>query len=35
VPIPLVGRLAEAFIIKQNENEMDVLLANLKAKMEA
>ena len=35
VPIPLLGKLAEAFIIKQNENEMDVLLANLKARMEA
>ena len=35
VPIPLLGRLAEAFIIKQNENEMDVMLANLKARLEA
>ena len=35
VPIPLLGRLAEAFIIKQNENEMNVLLANLKARLEA
>jgi uncharacterized membrane protein len=35
VPIPLLGKLAEAVIIKLNENEMDVLLANLKARMEA
>ncbi len=35
VPVPLLGKLAEAFIIKQNENEMDVLFANLKARMEA
>jgi uncharacterized membrane protein len=35
VPIPLVGKLAEAFIIKQNENEMNMMLANLKARMEA
>jgi uncharacterized membrane protein len=35
VPVPLLGKLAEAFIIKQNEHESDVLLANLKARMEA
>jgi uncharacterized membrane protein len=35
VPIPLLGRLAESFIVRQNENEMDVLLANLKDRMEA
>ena len=35
VPIPLLGKLAEALIIKQNEREFDSLLANLKAKMEA
>jgi uncharacterized membrane protein len=34
VPVPLLGRLAEAFIIKQNEHEADVMLANLKARME-
>ena len=34
VPIPLLGKLAEAFIIKQNEHEADVMLANLKARME-
>ena len=34
VPIPLLGKLAEAFIVKQNENEAEVILANLKARME-
>ena len=34
VPLLLLGYLAEAFIIKQNKNEMKVLLANLKARME-
>ena len=34
VPIPLLGKLAEAFIVKQNEHEADVMLANLKARME-
>jgi uncharacterized membrane protein len=35
VPIPLLGKLAEAFIVKQNENEVETLLSNLKARMEA
>ena len=35
VPIPLLGRLADTFIVKQNEREVDLLLANLKARMEA
>jgi hypothetical protein len=35
VPIPVLGRLAEAPVVKVNEREMDWLLANLKAKMEA
>jgi uncharacterized membrane protein len=34
VPIPLLGKLAEAFIVKQNEREADVMLANLKSRME-
>jgi hypothetical protein len=34
VPIPLLGKLAEAFIRRLNENEMDVVLSNLKARME-
>ena len=35
VPVPLLGKLAETFIIKQNEQEADTLLSNLKARMEA
>lgn len=34
VPVPLLGKLAEAFIVKQNEHEADVMLANLKDRME-
>jgi uncharacterized protein YndB with AHSA1/START domain len=35
VPIPLLGKLAESFIVRQNENEIKVLMANLKDRMEA
>lgn len=35
VPVPLLGRLAEAFIAKQNQGEGELLVANLKARMEA
>ncbi len=35
VPVPLLGRLAEAAIVKVNEHEAETLLANLKARMEA
>ena len=34
IPVPLLGKLVEAFIVKQNEHEADVMLANLKARME-
>ena len=34
IPVPLLGKLAEAFIAKQNEREAEVMLANLKARME-
>ena len=34
VPIPLLGKLAESIIVKMNENEQEVILANLKAMME-
>lgn len=34
VPIPLVGKLAETFIAKENEHEAEALLANLKSRME-
>ena len=35
VPIPVLGKLAEAVIVKMNEHEGDLILANLKARMEA
>jgi uncharacterized membrane protein len=35
VPIPLLGKLAEAFIVKANEGETELMLANLKTRMEA
>ena len=35
VPIPVLGKLAEAVIVKMNEHEGDLLLDNLKARMEA
>jgi uncharacterized protein YndB with AHSA1/START domain len=35
MPVPLLGKLAEAAIVKLNEHEAETLLANLKAKMEA
>ena len=35
VPVPVLGKLAEAFIVRQQEREFDLLLANLKDKMEA
>lgn len=34
VPVPVIGKLAERLIIKQNEREAETLLANLKAVME-
>jgi uncharacterized membrane protein len=34
VPVPLLGRLAEPFIVRQNQHEAELLLANLKARME-
>ena len=35
VPIPVLGKLAEAVIVKLNEHDADAVLANLKARMEA
>lgn len=34
VPVPVLGKLAESIIVKQNEQEATVLLDNLKSKME-
>jgi uncharacterized membrane protein len=35
IPGSLLGKAAEPFIVKVNENESETILANLKAKMEA
>ena len=35
VPIPVLGKLAESLIVKQNEREAETLLANLKDRVEA
>jgi uncharacterized membrane protein len=35
VPVPLLGKLAEAFIVKQNEKEAELILENLKSRMES
>jgi uncharacterized membrane protein len=35
VPIPVLGKLAEALVLKQNEREADLAMANIKARMEA
>jgi uncharacterized protein YndB with AHSA1/START domain len=35
IPVPLLGKMAEAFIVKMNENESATILANLKARLEA
>lgn len=35
IPVPLLGKMAEAFIVKVNENESETILANLKARLEA
>jgi uncharacterized membrane protein len=34
VPVPLVGKIAEAVLAKQNEHEANLMLENLKNKME-
>ena len=34
VPIPVLGKIAEALVLKQNIREADLALANIKAKME-
>ena len=35
IPIPVLGKLAEAIVVKMNEHEGELLLANLKARIEA
>ena len=34
VPMPVLGKLAEAVILKQNEHELEILLDNLKNRLE-
>ena len=34
VPVPVLGKLAEAIIVKMNEHEGEIILANLKTRME-
>ena len=34
IPIPVLGKVAEAVVVKLNENEADVFMANLKARLE-
>ena len=34
IPIPVIGKLAEAVIVKMNEHEVGTVLANLKARIE-
>jgi len=35
IPMPVLGKLAEKIVLKQNEREADLALSNIKAKMEA
>jgi len=35
IPIPVLGKLAEKIVIKMNEHEGDVIMANLKSRMES
>jgi uncharacterized membrane protein len=35
VPIPVLGKLAEALVLKQNEREANLAMVNIKARMEA
>ncbi len=34
VPVPVLGKLAEALVRKQNERELDLAMVNIKARME-
>jgi uncharacterized protein YndB with AHSA1/START domain len=35
VPVPVLGKLAEALVLKQNEREANLAMANIKARLEA
>ena len=34
IPTPVIGKIAETIVLKQNEREADLALTNIKAKME-
>jgi len=34
IPVPVLGKLAEALVLRQNEREADLALANIKDRME-
>ncbi len=34
VPVPVLGRLAEALVVRQNERELETTLANIKERVE-
>ena len=34
VPVPVLGRMAEALVVRMNEQEGELVLASLKARME-
>ena len=35
IPIPVLGKLAETFVLAMNEHEAEATLANLKARLES
>ena len=34
IPIPVLGKIAEAFVLRQNEREADLAMANIKGRLE-
>jgi len=34
IPIPVLGKIAEAFVLRQNEREADLAMANIKERLE-
>jgi len=34
IPVPVLGKLGERMVLRQNEREADQAMANIKAKME-
>ncbi len=35
IPVPVLGKIAEGLVLRQNEKEADLAMANIKAKMES